>query len=131
MNSSRPMSLTIALALLVLMGVGHLFVPFVPDAAKIPPPVVYGDIALGATGLAAALGLWQLKRWGMVLSLIILALNILSAAPGVRVAPNFGLHVVRALYVLLSVVSHVLLVLPSARKPFAAKNAHLKQLAHA
>ena len=120
MNSSRPMSLTIALALLVLMGVGHLFVPFVPDAAKIPAFVVYGDVVLGLIGLIAAFGLWRLKQWGLVLSLIILALNIISAAPGMFAAPNVGLQVVTAVYALLSLVSIALLGLPSARTSFAA-----------
>ncbi len=120
MNSTRPMSLVVALALLALMGVGHLFVPFVPDAAKIPAFVVYGDVVLGLIGLVAAIGLWRLKQWGLVLSLIILALNIVSAAPGMFAAPNVGLQVVTAVYALLSLVSIALLGLPSARTSFAA-----------
>lgn len=120
MNSTRSMSLAVALALLTLMGVGHLFVPFVPDAAKILAFVVYGDVVLGLIGLVAAIGLWRLKRWGLVLSLIILALNIVSAAPGMFAAPNVGLRVVTAVYAMLSVVSIALLGLPSARKSFAA-----------
>lgn len=115
MKIARPTPLAVAFVLIGLMGVGHLLVPFVPDVAKIPAAVVYGDVVLGVVGLIAAFGLWQLKRWGLVLSLIVLALNIVSAAPGVVSAPNVELHIVTAVYMLLSVLGIVLLALPSAR----------------
>lgn len=115
MNSTRPISLVVALIFLILMGVGHLFVPFAPDAAKIPSVVVYGDVVLGALSLVAAFGLWRLKRWGLIFTLIVLTLNIVSATPGVLEAPNTGLRVVTAAYVILSVVSIVLVALPSTR----------------
>lgn len=92
------------MALLALLGVGHLFVPFAPDAEKIPSVVVYGDVALGAVSLVAAFGLLKLARWGRVLTLIVAALNILSAAPGVVAAPNLALHIVTVAYVVLSLV---------------------------
>ncbi len=123
MNTKHPTSLLVALVLLVLLGVGHLFVPWVPDADKIPPVVVYGDVALGVISLVAAFGLWKLTRWGLILTLIISALNVLSAAPGVVAAPNPGLHVVAAVYVVLSVLIIVLVGLPSARQASAAARA--------
>lgn len=115
MRSRSRTSLQAALVLLVLLGVGHLFVPFVPDADKIPPLVVYGDVALGAASLVAALGLLKPTRWGLLLTLIIAILNVVSAAPGVVAAPNWGLRVVTTVYVVVSLVIIALVALPSLR----------------
>jgi hypothetical protein len=116
----RSGALLTALALLVLLGLGHLIVPFVPDAEKIPAIVRYGDVALGALSLIAGFGLWRLQQWGMILTIIIAALNIVSAAPGVIAAPNLGLQVVTAVYVALSLVIIVLMIAPSTRKASAS-----------
>lgn len=116
MNTKRPTALLSALVLLVILGVGHLFIPFVPDAGKIPSPVVYGDVLLGLMSLIAAFGLWKEQGWGAILTLIIAALNIVSAAPGVVVAPNMGLRVVTAVYVLVSLLIIALVAFSSERK---------------
>jgi hypothetical protein len=110
-------SLKVALAMLVLLGVGHLFVPFVPDADKIPLLVVYGDVVLGAASLVAAFGLLKPTQWGLILTLIIAILNVLSAAPGVVAAPNSGLRVVATVYLVVSLVIIALLALSSERTP--------------
>lgn len=109
------MSLTVAFVLLLLLGVGHLFVPLVPDANKIPLVVVYGDVALGAISLVAAFGLFKRARWGLILTLVIAVLNLVSAAPGVVTAPNLALHVVTAAYVVLSLVIAGLVAYPAMR----------------
>lgn len=104
MNTKRSTAVVSALILLVILGVGHLFVSFAPGADKIPSVVVYGDVVLGILSLIAAFGLWNLKRWGVVLTFLVAALNIVSAGPGVVVAPNTGLRVVTAVYVLVSLL---------------------------
>lgn len=108
-------SLNAALLMLVLLGVGHLFVPFMPDTDKIPALVVYGDVVLGAASLVAAFGLLKPTQWGLILTLIIAILNVLSAAPGVVSAPNTGLRVVTAVYLVVSSVIIALVALPSKR----------------
>jgi hypothetical protein len=120
-NTRPQTSVTFALIILVLLGVGHLFVPLAPDADKIPSVVVYGDVALGVVSLVAAYGLLKLTRWGRILTLIVAALNVLSAAPGVVSAPNQELRVVTAVYVVLSLVIIALVAWPSARKPSARR----------
>lgn len=117
MNTRPRASLTIAVLLLVLLGVGHLFVPFVPDADKIPPLVVYGDVVLGVASLIAALGLMKLTRWGLIITLLTAALNVLSAAPGVVAAPNPGLRAVTTAYVVVSLLIIALAAFSSELKP--------------
>lgn len=119
MNTKRSTAVVSALILLVILGVGHLFVPVMPDANKIPLAVVYGDVALGVLSLVAAYGAWNLKRWGVTLTFIIAALNIVSAAPGVVAAPNTALRVVTAAYVLVSLLIIGLMAMPSDRKVYA------------
>ncbi len=109
-------SLMAALVMLVLLGVGHLFVPFVPDADKIPSLVVYGDVVLGVASLVAAFGLLKATQWGLILTLIIATLNVLSAAPGIVAAPNPWLRVVTTVYLVVSLVIIALAVLPTERK---------------
>jgi len=118
-NTKRSTALLSALALLVILGIGHLFVPFLQDADRIPPVVVYGDVALGVLSLVAGFGLWNLKRWGIMLTFITAALNIVSAAPGVIAAPNVELRVITAIYVLVSLLIIVLMALPTERKALA------------
>ncbi len=127
MNTQRPITVLSAFVLIALLGVGHLFVPFVPDAGKIPQVVVYGDVVLGVMSLVAAFGLWTLKRWGPLLTLAISALNVLSAAPGVLAAPNPGLHAVAATYVVLSVLIAVLVVVATQRKMPAMQTSAMRE----
>lgn len=115
MNTKRSIAVVSALILLVILGVGHLFVPVMPDATKIPLAVVYADVALGVLSLVAAYGAWNLKRWGLTLTFIVAALNIVSAAPGVMAAPSTGLRVVTAAYVLVSLLIIGLMAISAER----------------
>jgi hypothetical protein len=117
MSIKSRTSLKAALAMLVLLGVGHLFVPFVPDADKIPLLMVYGDVVLGAASLVAAFGLLKPTQWGLILTLIIAILHVLSSAPGLVAAPNAGPRVVTTVYLVVSLVIIALVALPSERTP--------------
>lgn len=102
MVAKRPAMLQIALVLFLLLGLGHLTVPFIPDADKIPAIVRYGDVALGLATLIVSYGLWRLSRWAIVATIVIAALNIASATPGVYFGPNQALQIIAAVYVALS-----------------------------
>jgi hypothetical protein len=115
MATKRTTALITALVLLLCLGIGHMLVPFVPDADKIPAFVKYGDVVLGIVSLITAVGLWSVQRWAIVLTTIIAALNILSAAPGIVAAPNPALRVVTVAYVILSLVIIILIALRSGR----------------
>lgn len=125
MTTKRPITLTIAITGLSLLSLGNLPIPFEPGSDKIPPPVVYGAVIFGIMGLVAASGLWKLKRWGMILAIIVSVLNVLSSAPGIVAAPNALLHVLATVYVVVSIVIIVLVVLPSARKAYASERARV------
>ncbi|HEX9036535.1 MAG TPA: hypothetical protein VF808_06040 [Ktedonobacterales bacterium] len=104
MTVTRPTALWTALTLFVLLGLVHLAVPYMPDADKIPAIVRYGDVGLGIASLIAGYGLWKLFSWAKTATIVLAALNIVSATPGVFYGPNQTLQIIAALYVALSVV---------------------------
>src|SRR3954471_2843192 len=81
---SPPLPVIIAAVLLALLSLLTLALPlFVVEV--IPPVVLYSGVALGLAGLAATGGLWMLKKWGLWLTIVTCAINILWAAPGLAV----------------------------------------------
>lgn len=120
MNTKRPVTLTIAIILLAILSLANLALLLL----RVPPPVIYVAIVLGICGLVATFGLWRLKRWGMILAIIISVLNALADALGIATAPDV-IKVPTALDMILSIVVIVLVALPSARKAYAAERARV------
>ena len=121
MATDRPRSLTLGVALLVLLSL-FSFVPFpIPEGEEGPPAfIIWGSVVLGIVGLVAAVGLWQRRRWGWYLALAVLVLGILSAAPGIPFAPNLLLRLAAFVSVVVGVLAVVLLLRPASRAALAA-----------
>jgi hypothetical protein len=120
MRSHRSMPLGIATALLVVLSLSNLVMIGAPTGADgIPIVVVWGSAVLGIAGLVAAVGLWQLRRWGMGAALVVLGLNLLSAAPGLVAAPSTGFQVAATAGLVVSAVGLLLLLLPGSRRQYA------------
>jgi uncharacterized membrane protein (DUF2068 family) len=115
MREERPVADTIAAIACVLNSLSNLGTLVAP----IPRPVVYASVAAAVRGLAGAYGVWQLKRWGAALSVVILAVTALLAAPGIPFAPNLALHVFASATVILDLVAISLLVVPFSRRSYA------------
>ena len=89
MNTKRPLPVAIAVVLLALFSVLNFISPLLPT--DYPTIVLFLGGALGVVGLLAAAGLWQMRRWGLLLTIIVSVLNILLAAPGdIRRARRHG-----------------------------------------
>ncbi len=116
---SRPTYVTVAAVLLGILSLLNLLGPLLPSEG-VPAVVVYGGIVLGVVGLVAAAGLWVLKRWGVWLAVVVGALNLLSAAPGMPFGPNAALRVAATVTVVVSALIIVLVVIPASRRAFAA-----------
>lgn len=99
MESPRPLSVTlIAIAQFLIsilsLGAGMILVLIVTgqiqvltsDVTVFPLPLkalVGLGLVISTLGLAASIGLWQLKRWGWILSLVFQGLCILNNAVGI------------------------------------------------
>lgn len=116
MKTSRSGILTIAAILLGLVSLISLATPLF-DGPPLPVKVLM--VVTGLVGLLATYGLWKAKRWGMIVAIIVSALNALSGAPGLIVQPNLPATIAAGVGVAISVLIIVLTVLPSARRAYA------------
>jgi hypothetical protein len=117
-REERPISTGVAAAVLAVLSAAGLAAPLLL-AGGAPAPAIYVSVASGAAGLAAAYGLWRLRRWGAVLAVIVSVLGILSAAPGLAFAPTPGLLAQAVAGVAGSALVLVLVVLPASRRAYA------------
>ena len=116
MNTPRPITLTIASVLLLLVSLFNLTAPFTNGP---PAPLSYIILGLGVCGMPVVFGLWKMKPWGMRLSSILAVLAILPALSGLIFAPLVG-QVVSALIFVWYALVLVLVMLPATRKAVAA-----------
>jgi hypothetical protein len=112
----RPLALTAAAVLCVLNSLVALATLLAPG---IPAPVVAAGVVVAIIGLAGAYGVWQLRRWGAIVSLVVLAINALLAAPGIPFAPNLGMHAVAGATVIIDLAAIALLVVPASRRAYS------------
>ncbi len=118
---SRPQPVTVAailLALSSLVSLVSLPFPLLAGAKEVPAVVVYGGVALSIVGLVATVGLWRLKEWGLWLTIVVSALNLLSAAPGLVLAFGPVLKTITLVGVVVPALITVLVLLPSSRRAF-------------
>jgi hypothetical protein len=52
-----------------------------------PFPLVLLNFAIAILGLVAAYGVWQMQKWGVILAIVLSALQILTALPAILFAP--------------------------------------------
>src|SRR5687768_1059574 len=87
-RASRPGTVTVAVALTVGATLASLPVFFLPGADEVPGAVVVFSIIAGVVTLVGAWGMWNLRRWGAILTFVLTALNTLSSLPGLLEPPS-------------------------------------------
>jgi peptidoglycan/LPS O-acetylase OafA/YrhL len=120
MNTKRPLTVSIAIVLLILLSVFGLITPFGSNDPSLFL-ALYAFIAMGVGGLLAVFGLWKLKRWGLLLTIIIASLSILVAGPGIWFASSTSEKAISGGVAVFYVLVLVLVALPATRKAVAAK----------
>src|SRR5919202_6261990 len=91
---SRPQVVTVAAILMALFSLMNFPGPWwyaVPGAEETPMFVIYSGIVLAIVGILAAVGLWMLKTWGLWLTVVVSAVNILFNVSGLFMAPSAAL----------------------------------------
>jgi uncharacterized membrane protein (DUF2068 family) len=117
---SRPLAVTVAAILLVLISLLNLLSLWLPGADEIPAVVLYAGIVQGIVGLLATVGLWMLRTWGLWLTIVVSVINLLTTAPGLVFAPDAATMVLAFVGVIVPALTIVLVVLPTSRRAFAA-----------
>ena len=106
-----PQPVTLASGLLALVIVGNIVGPLLPSSE--------GEIGFGVVAAliasVAAWGLWSLRRWGLVMTIVVATQNMLLDAPGVVVGSTGALKVWAGLTVLVSGAVVFLVTRPEAR----------------
>ena len=100
-----------------LLGVA-LSLPILPQGAAATeqagdqPPffIIILSLVLGTVGVVSSYGVWRGQRWGVVLTIVVNALSLLSGIPGVVFGPTTFLVVVSVIGCLLNVAIIYLLL---------------------
>lgn len=115
----RPAAVAIATVLMVVLSVANFVVPLIPGANDdVPTAAIVVGIILGLVGLPAAYGLWRCRKWAMIATIVIAALNFLSAVPGVAFGPNTIAIVVSVIGAVVSAATIVLVLTRDARASY-------------
>jgi hypothetical protein len=119
---ARPNTVAIAAAMLAVNGITSLVQGVAgdlpPGTEAIPQVVIAVGVATTLLGLAAAYGLWMLRRWGFVLTLIVCVVSIVSAVPGLFIAPNRTLWASAIAGILVYAFILALVLLAPSRRAF-------------
>ena len=118
----RPQAVTIAAILLVLLSLFNFPWPWLLLFPWAPPPaiVIYTGFVLGVVGIVVAVGLWMMKAWSYLATIVVCVLNLLSGAPGVFLGPTVGIRVLSAVLEVVGLLIIVLVVRPSSRRALEA-----------
>jgi hypothetical protein len=120
---TRPQPVTIAGVFLALLSLLNFASPLYTSPllqTDYPTIVLFLGIALGVLGLLAAGGLWMLRRWGLLLTVIVSVLNILLAAPWIAVESQATGKLLAGVTAGGFALVLVLVMQPSSRRAFAA-----------
>lgn len=125
---NRPKTYTIAAILQCLFSLYAIFnsIPLLArgDTAPAPPFfVVVIGFALSVLGIISAYGVWRNDKWGVVLTIIVRALDGLGALPGLLFAPTLALQISAWVSVLIAIVIIGLLLWPKPKAVQAASQA--------
>jgi hypothetical protein len=111
---ARPAPITQAVALLVLVALIDFLGPILPGSEG---EVLFGAVSGGLTLIAAA-GLWAMRRWGYLMTIVIAGLTVLLAVLPLFAEISAALKLVAALQGLWSAVALLLATKPAARSAY-------------
>lgn len=117
----RPVPVTVAVVLSALVILTNFASPALPSGSgdnKVPTFVIVVGVVLALIGIVAAIALWQLRKWGMILTVVVSAVNLLLSAPGIVAGPYAWIKVLSAVFVLASAAIIVLVLLPDSRRAY-------------
>jgi len=99
--------------LLILLAIAIV----VPGDETPPLPVLIGGIISAILLVVGAVGLWMCRRWGALLGVAGIVVNIPSSVPGLFLAPDM-VRILIAISFVFCAISLALLARPAARQSY-------------
>ncbi len=117
-SAVRPTSVTLATILRVVTLVASTLTPLLPHGDEIPGEAIVITTVLAGVMLVGTWGLWNLRRWGAILTFVLTTLSVLSAIPAS--GEISGGWLIAALLILtpIEIAILVLIALPSSRRTY-------------
>jgi hypothetical protein len=115
---NRPTSIGAAVALTVFTALATFPAFLLPGTDEVPTAVIVISIIGSLVLLYGAWGLWELRRWGAILTFVLTLLNVLLTLPAFTEAPSGWIVAFAAISIPLSIVALVLIALPSSRRVY-------------
>ena len=119
---NRPRSYTLAAVLMVLYClIGVLFelpnlargaVGAAPAGEGPPFALTVINFTIAVLGFVSAYGVWRVQKWGVVLTVVLCVLAILTGLPAIAFAPQLALRLIGGLGIAWSAAIIVLLLRP-------------------
>jgi len=114
----RPAAVTTAVVISVVTALSTYPLFFLPGAEEIPTAAIVISIIGSLVMLVGAWGLWHLRRWGAILTFVLMLLNVVASAPAFIEAPSGWMVAVAAIGIPISIAALVLITLPGARRVY-------------
>ena len=111
-SSARPAAIDRGVMLLLLIAVTNAIAPVLPGSGG---DVVFG-ITAGLITAVAAVALWAAKRWGLVMAVVVAALNLLLDIPALFADIPLGLKATVVVHGVACAVVLVLMLRPDVRQ---------------
>jgi uncharacterized membrane protein (DUF2068 family) len=86
----------------------------------VPYPVIVIGLVLGVLGLMSSYGLWRKERWGVILTMVVEILQVITGAPGVIFGPDTFTQVSSVILLVVNIVVIVLLLRRPERRAAVA-----------
>lgn len=120
-RGDRPATLVVAIALAVAIQIGGIPFNFVPGSEEAPTFAVVISVIASVLILSGSWGMWNRRKWGAILVLVVTGLSTLASIPGFFDPPSNWILAAVIIFVPLSLVDMALIVLPSSWRAFDAE----------
>ena len=118
-GTTTPNDLATAIAGSVIVNIVSLVSFLLPGQDEVPDGAKIGALVLAVLAAIGAWGLWQRRRWGQRLTLVVTVLNALSAVPALFDPPSGAIAAVVGVALVVGVVTVSVLARPTLRSQLA------------
>ncbi len=117
-TKNRPTSVTVAVMLTVLGALTTIPFFFLPGNEDIPEAALAFGAGAALLSLVGAWGLWNLRKWGAIVTFVVTLLNTISALPALGDPPSGWIVAGVLLMTPVGIAVLVLIALPSSRRAY-------------